>query len=1012
MKLLGAILYDPSSSVAVGSAASVLAIFDTTNARLSVTVPSHGMVRVRIAVTIHGAATYSQITLGVLEGATVRGRVVPVVSQNGTALATTMLRAVAEYCITGLSPGTVNWDAAWGIEQFVSSSQIKYGGANNTVANDGFGALQFEVWDPAPQPTNYGLLSIDANGRMDVIKVAGTTQTARDLGASVLLSTGTGTGQLDFTSGVVKANAVQLLGTAWLTPAVAGTPDVNAKQHGGTAQTGRDIGASVLLSTGTGTGQLDFTSGVVKANATQWLGGTIPAVNVTGVPIIDAKYLLGTVFPTPTVAGIPNVNAKTWNDLATVALPLVPATAGRTLVVDAAGLADANAVKMGPTGAGTAQTARDIGASVLLSTGTGTGQLDFTSGVVKSNLAQILGTALTETAGQIAAAFKKFFNIATPAATMDHGILVDTVTTYTGNTPQTGDNFARLGAPAGASVSADIAANKALLPAALVGGRMDSSVGAMAANVLTAAAINADAITDAKVASDVTIASVTGAVGSVTGAVGSVTGAVGSVTGNVGGNVAGSVASVTAGVTVTTNNDKTGYSLSAAAVQAIWDALTSALTTVGSIGKKLADWTIGTAQTGDSYARIGAAGAGLTALGDTRIANLDATVSSRSTYAGGAVASVTADVGITQVGADKVWGSAARTLTGFGTLAADVWASATRLLTGGTNIVLAKGTGITGFNDIAAGAAMTLTTGERTAVANEVEAQIIDDTDSEKVLTAITDKIAAVNPDLGGLTVAAIATATAAQVTADHGAGSYARNTEPLDAAGVRAALGVASANLDTQLDALPTSAELATAVGVAQSGDSFARVGAAGAGLTALGDARLVHLDADVSSRSTFAGGAVASVTGAVGSVTGLTASDVGAIKAKTDSLPDDPADESLIIAAANAVRADIAALNNLSSAQLAAAIAAGDDATLAAIGALNNLSAADVLRSALTEGYAVDGAPMTVEQALHMVWSMLSDKAIVGTTLTTRKLDGSTAAMTFALDSGTLPTSQARAT
>ena len=51
----------------------------------------------------------------------------------------------------------------------------------------------------------------------------------------------------------------------------------------------------------------------------------------------------------------------------------------------------------------------------------------------------------------------------------------------------------------------------------------------------------------------------------------------------------------------------------------------------------------GTAQTGDAFARLGAAGAGLTALGDTRIANLDATVSSRgtSTYAGGAISGVT-----------------------------------------------------------------------------------------------------------------------------------------------------------------------------------------------------------------------------------------------------------------------------------------------------------------------------------------------------------------------------------
>ena len=37
----------------------------------------------------------------------------------------------------------------------------------------------------------------------------------------------------------------------------------------------------------------------------------------------------------------------------------------------------------------------------------------------------------------------------------------------------------------------------------------------------------------------------------------------------------------------------------------------------------------GIAQTGDSYGRIGANGAALTALGDTRLANLDATVSSR-----------------------------------------------------------------------------------------------------------------------------------------------------------------------------------------------------------------------------------------------------------------------------------------------------------------------------------------------------------------------------------------------
>lgn len=52
-------------------------------------------------------------------------------------------------------------------------------------------------------PPNFTLQSIDSNGRLDVIKVAGTTQTARDLGASVLLSSGTGAGQVSLSSGTV-----------------------------------------------------------------------------------------------------------------------------------------------------------------------------------------------------------------------------------------------------------------------------------------------------------------------------------------------------------------------------------------------------------------------------------------------------------------------------------------------------------------------------------------------------------------------------------------------------------------------------------------------------------------------------------------------------------------------------------------------------------------------------------------------------------------------------------------
>lgn len=78
-------------------------------------------------------------------------------------------------------------------------------------------------------------------------------------------------------------------------------------------------------------------------------------------------------------------------------------------------------------------------------------------------------------------------------------------------------------------------------------------------------------------------------------------------------------------VTVGTNSDKSGYSLSGAALTdvaaAVWDRLTSAITTAGSIGKYLLDKIVGTIasgthhpQSGDSYARLGTpAGASIAA---------------------------------------------------------------------------------------------------------------------------------------------------------------------------------------------------------------------------------------------------------------------------------------------------------------------------------------------------------------------------------------------------------------
>jgi hypothetical protein len=66
----------------------------------------------------------------------------------------------------------------------------------------------------------------------------------------------------------------------------------------------------------------------------------------------------------------------------------------------------------------------------------------------------------------------------------------------------------------------------------------------------------------------------------------------------------------------------------------------------------------------------------------------------------------------------------------------------------------------------------------------------------------------------------------------------------------------------------------------------------------------------------------------------------------------------------------------------------------------------------AAMTEAYAANNATATPIQMLHMIWALLSERSIASTTLTAKKLDGTTTAMTFTLDSATTPTSQVRAT
>lgn len=70
-----------------------------------------------------------------------------------------------------------------------------------------------------------------------------------------------------------------------------------------------------------------------------------------------------------------------------------------------------------------------------------------------------------------------------------------------------------------------------------------------------------------------------------------------------------------------------------------------------------------------------------------------------------------------------------------------------------------------------------------------------------------------------------------------------------------------------------------------------------------------------------------------------------------------------------------------------------------------------AALFTTAMTESYAADGSAPTPAQALFLIQQRLTEFAISGTTITVKKLDGSTTAATLTLDDATAPTSSTRA-
>lgn len=151
--LLSGTTYDPAVAASAAlTAATAMTAVDTTNLRLAFTVPASGQVLVRLRVAGTGIVTAqtAQLHLGVLEGATVRGRQASIAftTGQGSSTATDLQVYHSEFVVAGLTPAAnLTWDAAYGVEGVASAGGIiTWGGPNDTAGADAYGGFTYEIW--------------------------------------------------------------------------------------------------------------------------------------------------------------------------------------------------------------------------------------------------------------------------------------------------------------------------------------------------------------------------------------------------------------------------------------------------------------------------------------------------------------------------------------------------------------------------------------------------------------------------------------------------------------------------------------------------------------------------------------------------------------------------------------------------------------------------------------------------------------------------------------------------
>lgn len=188
--------------------------------------------------------------------------------------------------------------------------------------------------------------------------------------------------------------------------------------------------------------------------------------NISVFRRVDLSHILGTIVPS---SGKPGVNVEQWGGTN------VPAS-------------DTNGYP-----------------KVTIKSGTGTGEISITSGVVASSVSSMGNNVITSSVLDSTAVNEIADQVwdETIAGHATAGSAGKVLTTIAADAATIGDVLDTLGSAVNGTVSQDIADVRTVvdsvsgrIPAALISGRIDSTVGAMQNSVLTAAALASDAVTE------------------------------------------------------------------------------------------------------------------------------------------------------------------------------------------------------------------------------------------------------------------------------------------------------------------------------------------------------------------------------------------------------------------------------------------------------------------------------------------------------------------------------------